>query len=107
MTFRILNQSAPNPARSPFRIVNQNTGREIDWVNRYLDTLALRRMAPLTIRGYALSLLHFLRWWESVHHTATIALRGTFRFRSCSNTCAFSPVNNRRHPDPLSISASP
>jgi integrase len=72
MTFRILHQSAVNPARSPFRIVDQNTGREIDWVNQYLDTLALRRMAPLTIRGYAHSLLHFLRWWESVHHTAII-----------------------------------
>ena len=72
MIFRILNQSTANPARSIFRIVDQNTGREIDWANRYLDTLALRRMAPLTIRGYALSLLHFLRWWESVHHTAAI-----------------------------------
>ena len=72
MTFRIFYESEANPASSPFRIVDQNTGREIDWANRYLDTLALRRMAPLTIRGYALSLLHFLRWWESVHHTAAI-----------------------------------
>jgi site-specific recombinase XerD len=72
MTFRIFYQSAANPARSPFRIVDQNTDREIDWANRYLDTLALRRMAPLTIRGYAHGLLHFIRWWESVHHTATI-----------------------------------
>jgi len=72
MIFHIVPQPTPDPARSPFRIVEQNTGREIDWVNRYLDILALRRMAPLTIRGYAHGLLHFLRWWESVHHTAAI-----------------------------------
>ena len=29
MTFRILNQSAANPARSPFRIVDQNTPTSI------------------------------------------------------------------------------
>ena len=72
MTFRVLHQPAANPARSPFRIVEQNSGREIDWVNRYLDILCLRRMAPLTLRGYAQALLHFLRWWESLHHTVTI-----------------------------------
>ncbi len=71
MTFHIIHQPATNPARSPFRIVEQHTGREIDWVNRYLDILALRRMAPLTLRGYAQALLHFLRWWESLHHTPT------------------------------------
>jgi integrase len=29
-------------------------------------------MAPLTLRGYAQALLHFLRWWESLHHTPTV-----------------------------------
>ena len=72
MTFRVLHHPASNPARSPFRIVEQTTGREVDWVNRYLDLLALRRLAPLTIRSCAQELLHFVRWWESVHHTAAI-----------------------------------
>lgn len=72
MTFQMIQQTAANSAHSPFRIVEQKTGREIDWLNRYLDILAVRRMAPLTLRGYAQALLHFLRWWESVHHTATI-----------------------------------
>lgn len=72
MTFHMIHQPAAHPARSPFRIAEQNTGREIDWVNRYLDILALRRMAPLTLRGYAQALLHFLRWWESFHHTPAI-----------------------------------
>jgi integrase len=42
-------------------------------VNRYLDLECLRRLAPLTVRSYAHVLLHFLRWWDSVHHTATVA----------------------------------
>jgi len=36
MTFRIVPQPTTNPARCPFRIV-EITGREVDWVNRYLD----------------------------------------------------------------------
>ena len=36
-----------------FRIVEQTTGREVDWVNRYLDVEYLRRLAPLTVRSYA------------------------------------------------------
>jgi len=72
MTFRMIHQPAAHPACSPFRIVERNTGREIEWANRYLDILALRRMAPLTLRGYAQALLHFLRWWESLHHTPAV-----------------------------------
>jgi integrase len=72
MTFRLLHQPSANAARSPFRIVEQATGREVDWVNRYLDMECLRRLADLTIRSYAHVLLHFLRWWDSVHHTAVM-----------------------------------
>jgi integrase len=73
MKFRIVHQPTTNLARSPFRIVEQATGREVEWANRYLDLECLRRVANLTIRGYAHHLLHFLRWWESVHHTDAIA----------------------------------
>jgi len=72
MSFRIVPQPTTNPARCPFRIVEQATDREVDWVNRYLDLECLRRLAPLTVRSYAHALLHFLRWWESVHHTGTV-----------------------------------
>ena len=72
MTFRLLHQPNANPARSPFRIVEQTTGREVDWVCRYLDMECLRRLADLTIRSYAHVLLHFLRWWDSVHHAAVM-----------------------------------
>jgi hypothetical protein len=72
MKFRVVHQPTANPARSPFRIVEQTAGREVDWINRYLDYECLRRVAPLTLRSYAQHLLHFLRWWESVHRTDVI-----------------------------------
>ena len=58
--------------RCPYRIIEQSTGREIDWINKYLDYETLRRLADTTLRSYAHELLHFLRWWESVHHTDVV-----------------------------------
>ena len=73
MTFRVLHQPSTNQTRSPYRVIVQATGREIDWINQYLDYETLRRLADNTLRSYAHELLHFLRWWESVHHTDVIA----------------------------------
>src|SRR5215469_7681977 len=104
MIFRIVNQPSANPACCPFRIVEQRTGREVDWVNRYLDMECLRRLAPLTLRSYTQQLLHFLRWWESVHHTAGITpgtlsdstLLDYVRFQSSQQRpCAGSTINQR------------
>ena len=73
MTFRVVHKPSNNHARCPYRIVEQATGREIDWINQYLDYEMLRRLADTTLRTYAHELLHFLRWWESVHHTDAVA----------------------------------
>ena len=73
MTFRVVHQTTVNPAHSPYRVIEQTTSREVEWVNRYLDYECLRRVADLTLRSYAQHLLHFLRWWESVHHSDAIA----------------------------------
>ena len=73
MTFRVVSKPSNNHVRCPYRIVEQSTGREIDWINRYLDYEMLRRLADATLRTYAHELLHFLRWWESVHHTDAVA----------------------------------
>src|ERR1700723_1955425 len=69
MTFRVLHKPSNSHVRCPYRIVEQATGREIDWINKYLDYETLRRLADATLRTYAHELLHFLRWWDSVHHT--------------------------------------
>lgn len=72
MKFRIVRQLDRNPARSPFRIVEQETNREIDWANCFLDRECIRRVAEISLYGYAHCLLHFVRWWESVHHTTDV-----------------------------------
>ena len=72
MKFRVLYQQTDN-AHSPIQIVEQTTGRSVGWINRYLDREYVRRLAKTTLRSYAHSLLHFVRWWESVHHTGDIA----------------------------------
>ena len=72
MKFRVVHQPTSNHARSPFRVVEEPSGREVEWANRFLDRECLRRVAELTLRTYANGLLHFLRWWESVHHTPEI-----------------------------------
>src|SRR5262249_62314337 len=69
MMFRVVHKPSNNHVRCPYRVVERTNGREIEWINQYLDYETLRRLADTTLRTYADALLHFLRWWESVHHT--------------------------------------
>jgi site-specific recombinase XerD len=71
MKFRLIHQPTSHCAQSPVRVMEQ-TGREVGWINRYLDREYVRRLANTTLRTYAHDLLHFVRWWESVHHTGDI-----------------------------------
>jgi integrase len=72
MKFHVIRPPTLNPAQSPIRIVEQATGREVGWVNRYLDREYVRRVADTTLRTWAYNLLHFVRWWESLHHTGDV-----------------------------------
>ena len=72
MKFRVIRQPASSGARSPMRVIEQDTGREVAWINQYLDREHVRRLADKSLYSYAHSLLHFVRWWESVHHTGDI-----------------------------------
>src|SRR2546430_8817314 len=72
MKFHVIYQPTSNQAPSPVRIIEQTTGREIGWINRYLDREYVRRLADTTLRIYAHNLLHFVRWWESIHHTGEV-----------------------------------
>jgi len=73
MTFQVVRSPDDGNARSPFRVVEQPMGREVEWINRFLDREWLRRVAETTLRSYAMDLLHFLRWWASVNHTDAIS----------------------------------
>ncbi len=73
MKFRVISIKTAAGAHSPFRVLEQDSGREIGWINRYLDREHVRRLANKSLYSYAHSLLHFVRWWESVHHTGDIS----------------------------------
>lgn len=72
MRFHVIRPHAPNPAQSPIRVVEHETGHEVGWVNRYLDREYVRRLADTTLRACTYNLLHFVRWWESTHHTGEV-----------------------------------
>jgi len=73
MTFQVIHQPQGGGARSPFHIVEQPSGREVEWVNRFLDRECVRCLAETTLRGYAMDLLHFLRWWAGAQQTDAVA----------------------------------
>jgi len=63
MTFRVVGSAGLPASSSPFRIADE-TGRELEWANRFLDMQCVRGLAPLTLRCYAGTILHFVRWWS-------------------------------------------
>jgi integrase/recombinase XerC len=69
MIFQVIHSKAVGSARSPFRVIEQPAGREVEWVNRFLDREYVRRLAEATLRSYAMDLLHFLRWWVTVNNS--------------------------------------
>jgi len=72
MTFQVIYQ--PNGgALSPYRLVETQTGHEVEWVNHFLNREHVRCLADTTLRSYAMDLLHFVRWWSSVNHTDTVS----------------------------------
>jgi len=71
MKFHVVYPRTGN-GQSPVRVVEQTTGREVGWINHFLDREYVRRLADKTLRTYAHNLLHFVRWWESVHHTGDV-----------------------------------
>jgi len=106
MRFHLVYPSTSSKAQSPVRVVEQ-TGREVGWINRFLDREYVRRLAEKTLRTYAHNLLHFVRWWESVHHTGDI-VEGDLAESTLLDYGRFqSGAHNQGLPDPPSTTASP
>ena len=74
MTFCVAPATDPPASSSPWRIIDEQ-GRELEWANRFLDLQCVRGLAPLTLRGYAIAILHFVRWWS--HQPGVDATRFT------------------------------
>ena len=74
MKFRVIHQqTSAQRAKSGSRRRAEPPAGRVGWINRYLDREYVRRLADTTLRTYAHNLLHFVRWWESVHHTGDVA----------------------------------
>jgi integrase len=72
MKFHLVYPPTSSNGQSPVRVVEQTSGREVGWINRFLDREYVRRLADKTLRTYAHNLLHFVRWWESLHQTGDV-----------------------------------
>src|SRR5260370_4268241 len=75
MKFRVIDLQTSQGSRSPVRVIEQSTGREVSWVNRYLDREYVRRLADKSLRLYEHNLLHFVRWWSGIHRTGEVLER--------------------------------
>jgi site-specific recombinase XerD len=62
MTFRLVRRDEVAPSTSPYRVVVE-TGAEVEWINRFLDTQRVRGLQTLSLRHYGNLLLSFIRWW--------------------------------------------
>lgn len=72
MKFRVIHLKNRHGAQSPFRVAEQRSGKEVGWINRFLDREYVRRVADTSLRTYAYNLLHFVRWWHHQHRTAEL-----------------------------------
>jgi hypothetical protein len=94
MRFCIVYEETLRGAQSPVRVVENKTGHGVGWINRYLDREYVRRLSNKSLRLYAYNLLHFVRWWASLHHTGDVVesdltesmLLDYIRFQSAQDT---------------------
>jgi integrase/recombinase XerD len=59
---RLAFQGSSRSAVSAYRLLDRQ-GRELNWVNEFLDYQQLRGLSPRSLRAYGYDLLHFARWW--------------------------------------------
>ena len=72
MNFHVVFLNTAVNGHSPIQVVEQTTGQGVGWINRFLDREYVRRLANKSLRIYAYNLLHFVRWWNTIHHTGDI-----------------------------------
>src|SRR3954453_17352866 len=90
MSYELIYRVDLGGAQRPFRVVAQPTGREVGWINRFLDQCCVRGLAWHTLRGYAFALMQFVRWWADRHSTDEV----TEQAPRCWTICVIRPANN-------------
>jgi len=68
MSFRLLVKHSLPASASPYRLVDER-GREVAWVNKFLDVQKLRQLSLRSLRIYAYDLLHLARWCKHTRHS--------------------------------------
>jgi len=68
MSFRLVVQNSMPASASPYRLLDHH-GREVAWVNQFLDAQKLRQLSLRSLRIYAFDLLHLARWFETTRHS--------------------------------------
>jgi len=66
MKLSMIYQLSLPASSSPYRLRDEE-GRELDWVNVFLDAQRVRQLSPRSLRAYAYDLLDFARWFEPRH----------------------------------------
>jgi site-specific recombinase XerD len=64
MSFRVVKETTVPASASPYRLVD-DCGREVSWVNKFLDVQRLRQLSLRSLRAYAFDLLHTARWFQT------------------------------------------
>jgi hypothetical protein len=112
MTFRAIRRTDPAAGSASFRVVDEQ-GRELEWVNRFLDMQCVRGWAPLTLRSYANTLLHFVRWWarrpgiDVTRFTAEQFTEATLVDLCARPACRTTPARPGKHQLPFRHAAAP
>jgi hypothetical protein len=68
MNLRLLVHNSLPASASPYRLVD-DCGREVTWVNQFLDAQKLRQLSLRSLRVYAYDLHHLARWFKNTRHS--------------------------------------
>src|SRR5437667_12307544 len=101
MSYELIYRVDLGSAQSPFRVVAQPTGREVGWINRFLDQCCVRGLAWHTLRGYAFALMQFVRWCLNASLPARISTSPTrpgIKFGFCASMITHVRVSIPRPP---------
>ena len=68
MSLRVVVKNSLPASVSPYRLLDDR-GREVTWVNQFLDAQRLRQLSLRSLRAYAYDLLHVARWFQDTRHS--------------------------------------
>src|ERR1700747_2225421 len=102
MMFRVIHRQTSHNAQSPVRVVEQTTGREVGWINRYLDREYVRRLAEAACASM-LTTCCTLSAGGRVFITRMPLRQMSSPNQHSWSMCASSPANNLALPVPPSM----